>query len=286
MAIFDRSYRRYPGELTPVWSRFLVPARYALQDAFKSRIFLAFFLSGFLWPLVCGVVIYLRYNSEALAVLDISLGDLLQIDAIMFRDFFMNVQAGFAFAVVLILGPALVSPDLRNNALPLYLARPIKKRDYVLGKLAVLALLLSAVTWVPGTLLFVLQASLQGGGWWQENFRALPGMFIGFWVWILVLALLSLAISAFVKWKPLARLVFLGSILVMSGMGESFNQLYDTWKGSFLDLNALRDTVWNQLFGVAETGMPTWSAWLGLAAVCGFSIWLLSKRLEAYEVVK
>ena len=286
MAIFERGYRRYPGQLTPMWSRFLVPARYALQDAFKSRIFLAFYLAGFLWPLVCGVVIYLRYNSEALAVLDLSLAELLQIDAITFRDFFMNVQAGFAFAVVLVLGPALVSPDLRNNALPLYLARPIKKRDYVLGKLAVLALLLSAVTWVPGTLLFVLQAALQGDGWWQENFRALPGMFIGFWVWILVLGLLSLAISAFVKWKPLARLVFLGSILVMSGMGESFNQLYGTWKGSFLDLNALRDTVWDQLFAVPSATMPTWSAWLGLAAVCGFSVWLLSKRLEAYEVVK
>ena len=168
----------------------------------------------------------------------------------------------------------------------MYLARPIRKRDYALGKLAVLALLLSAITWVPGTLLFVLQAALQGDGWWLENFRAVPGMFIGFWVWILVLALLSLAISAFVKWKPLARLVFLGSILVMSGMGESFNQLYGTWKGSFLDLNALRDTIWDSLFGVTSTGMPTWSAWLGLAAVCGFSIWLLSKRLEAYEVVK
>ena len=97
---------------------------------------------------------------------------------------------------------------------------------------------------------------------------------------------LSLAISALVKWKPLARLVFLGSVLVMSGMGESYNQIYGTWKGSFLDLNALRDAAWAQLFGVSGTGMPGWSAWLGLAAVCGLSVWVLSKRLEAYEVVK
>lgn len=286
MAIFDRSYHAYTGRLTPMWSRFLVPARYAMQDAFSSRIFLAFFLSCFLWPLACAVVIYLRYNSEALAVLQIVPADLFQINATMFRDFFMNVQAGAAFLVVLVLGPALVSPDLRNNALPLFLARPFTKRDYVVGKLAVLAVLLSAITWVPGVLLFLLQASLQGEGWWLDNFRALPGMFVGFWVWIVVLGLLSLAISALVKWKLLARIVFLGALILLAGMGESYNQLYRTWRGSFLDLNALRDTVWDQLFGIASEGMPGWSAWLGLAFVTALSIWILNRRLEAYEVIK
>ena len=139
MAIFERSYHAFTGNLTPVWSRFLVPARYGLHDAFSSRLFNIFFLTCFLWPVACAVIIYLRFNTEALAVLQVLPADLLVIDALMFRDFFMNVQAGFAFAVVLILGPALVSPDLRNNALPLYLARPFTKRDYVLGKLAVLA---------------------------------------------------------------------------------------------------------------------------------------------------
>ena len=286
MAIFERSYHAFEGALTPMWSRFLVPARYALIDAFASRIFNTFFLVCFLWPLACAVIIYLRFNSEALAVLQLLPADLFQIDAVMFRDFFMNVQAGFAFAVVLILGPALVSPDLRNNALPLYLARPFSKRDYVLGKLAVLALLLSAITWVPGTLLFLLQASLQGGGWWLDNFRALPGMFFGFWTWIFVLGLLSLAISSVVKWKPLARIVFLGALIVMAGMGESYNQLYGTWKGSFLDLNALRDATWDQLFGITSGGMPGWAAWVGLTALCGLCVWILSKRLEAYEVIR
>ena len=81
-------------------------------------------------------------------------------------------------------------------------------------------------------------------------------------------------------------MVFLGVLIVFAGMGNSYNQLYGTWTGSFLDLNALRDAAWNQLFGVATSGMPAWSAWLALGLLCGLSIWILSKRLEAYEVIR
>ena len=51
-----------------------------------------------------------------------------------------------------------MSPDLRNNGLPLYLSRPFSRTEYVLGKMSVLLILLSAITWVPGLLLFLFQA--------------------------------------------------------------------------------------------------------------------------------
>ena len=286
MTIFDRGSRNFEGELTPVWRRFLVPARYGLQDAFSSRLFLLFFLVCFLWPLACAVLIYLRYNTEALAVLGLSLHDLFAIDAVSFRDYFMIPQSSFAFGIVLLLAPSLVAPDFRNNALPLYLARPLSKLDYVAGKFTVLAVVLSAITWVPGWLLFLLQSYLEGGGWWRTNFRALFGMFVGFWMWILALSLLGLAVSALVKWKPMARILFLGSVGILAGMGQAFNQIYGTWKGSLLDLNALRNAAYDQLFGLTSEGVPGWAAWGGLLAVCLLSVWLLSRRIRAYEVFR
>jgi ABC-2 type transport system permease protein len=57
-------------------------------------------------------------------------------------------QAMPAFFVAVIVGPSLIAADLANGALPLYLGRPVDRRDYVLGKLAVLAILLSPMTWV------------------------------------------------------------------------------------------------------------------------------------------
>jgi hypothetical protein len=59
-------------------------------------------------------------------------------------------------------GPGQVSPDLANNALSLYLARPFSRVEYVLGKMSVLAILMSLMTWMPGLLLFGLQGYLEG----------------------------------------------------------------------------------------------------------------------------
>lgn len=286
MSIFDRSYDNFEGALTPSWSRFLVPARYAMRDAFSSRLFLVFFLCCFLWPVACAVIIYLRYNTEALQIFEISIADLLTIDALSFREYFMDQQSTLAFVVALVLGPALISPDLRNNALPLYLARPLSRLDYVLGKFTVLAAVLSVITWIPGWILFFFQASLAGSEWARQNIRALVGMFFGFWVWIVVLSLLILALSALVKWKPLARILFLGIVVVLSGMGQSFNRIYGTWRGSLLDLDALREAVLDHLFGVAGNGVPGWAAWLGFVVICALCALVLARRLRAYEVVR
>ena len=286
MSISQQSYRNFEGPTTPEWSRSLVLARYALKDAFASRVFTVFFFVCLLWPLACAVLIYLRYNAEALAILELSLADLFSIDAHTFRIAFMDPQSAMSFVVVLVMAPSLISPDLRNNALPLLLARPLTKFDYVVGKLAVLALVLSAITWVPGFLLFFLQSYLEGGGWMFDNFRALFGMFFGFWAWILALSLLGLALSSWVKWKPLARILLLGLIGVTSGMGTSFNLIYRTWFGSLLDIEALRSGVYDHLFGMPEeSAIPSWAAWLGLMLVSAASAWLLSRRVKAYEVV-
>ena len=40
MAVYERTWRRYLGELTPLRWRWLVVTRYALADAFASRLFI------------------------------------------------------------------------------------------------------------------------------------------------------------------------------------------------------------------------------------------------------
>ena len=64
--------------------------------------------------------------------------------------------------MALLVGPPLVSRDLRNNALPLYLCRPFSRTEYVMGKMSVMLILLSAITWVPQLLLFLFQSYLRG----------------------------------------------------------------------------------------------------------------------------
>ena len=49
-----------------------------------------------------------------------------------------------------------------------------------------------------------MQGSLAGDGWFGTNLRIALAMFIGSWVWILTVALMALALSAWVRWRPVA----------------------------------------------------------------------------------
>ena len=72
-----------------------------------------------------------------------------------FRQFF-EIQLFFPMILVLLAGPDLISQDLRFNAIPLYLSRPVRRFEYFLGKLGVIAAFLSAVTIGPVLLAFAV----------------------------------------------------------------------------------------------------------------------------------
>ncbi len=286
MSVYGRNYKGYSGPTTSAWERFLVISRYSLQDVFRSRLFTGFFVLCFVWPLACAVLIYLHYNIEALTILDLSALDLIEIDTTFFLWGVLRPQTAISFVLIMIVGPALISPDLRNNAMPLYLSRPLNKSDYILGKLTVVLLLASAVTWVPGLFLFFLQSYLAGGSWFVDHLQIGIGVFFGSWVWIVVLSIFALAVSAWVKWKPLATMAFVGSIIVLSALGTVFKLLYDTWWGSIIVFDDLASRVFSQLFGVESSSeLPVFVAWFFLAVFAGFSLFLLHRRIRAFEVI-
>jgi ABC-2 type transport system permease protein len=70
--------------------------------------------------------------------------------------YFMGVEQWLSMMLVLIVGPNLISQDLRYNAFPLYFSRPLRRIDYVLGKLGVIVVFLGAVTILPAIIAYVL----------------------------------------------------------------------------------------------------------------------------------
>src|SRR5215813_11732590 len=178
MAVYERSYKPFPGALTPEWSRFLIIPRYAYRDVFKSKLFTAFFSICFIPLLVEAILIYLHHNVNALAIMRVNVRELLPIDGSFFQTF-VNIQCGFALVVAVLVGPPQVSRDLRNNALPLYLCRPFSRAEYVLGKMFVMLILSSAITWIPQLVLFFFQSYLEGASWLVSNLWIGSGIFIG-----------------------------------------------------------------------------------------------------------
>jgi len=305
MAVYEQRYKRYAGPLTPEWSRFLIIPRHAYRGVFKSKLFTAFFVICFVPLLVEAILIYLHHNSNALGIMQLQVRELVPIDASFFQTF-VNLQGGFAFFVALLVGPPLVSRDLRNNALPLYLCRPFSRTEYVLGKMSVLLILLSFITWIPQGLLFLFQSYLEGFGWFRENLWMLMAIFVGSVVWILLLALISQAVSALVKWRVIASGAILGIFFIPSVFAEFINLVFLTHWGHLMSLAALMRNISAGLFGTfTDTGgtirlenfdgsfreiilrePPLWLNWGMLFLVCAICLGLLSKKVKAYEVVK
>ena len=305
MAVYEQSYKRYIGPLTPEWSRFLIIPRHAYRGVFKSKIFTAFFVVCFVPLLVEAILIYLHHNMNALGIMKVDMRELIPIDASFFQTF-VNIQGGFAFFVALLVGPPLVSRDLRNNALPLYLCRPFSRTEYVLGKMSVLLILLSMITWIPQLLLFLFQAYLEGFTWFTQNLWMASAIVIGSVVWILLLALISQAISALVKWRVIASAAILGVFFIPSVFAEFLNFVFMTHWGHLISLAALMKNISAGLFGtfVRATGTirfedfdgnarelivmepPLWMCWGMLFLVCAICLALLSRKVKAYEVVR
>lgn len=309
MAVYEHLYGAYEGELHTSLSRFFVIPRYALREVFKSKLLVTIFILCFIYPLVATILVYLHHNANALALLKINVRELLPIDASFFLTF-VQVQCAFAFILTVLVAPPLVSRDLSNNALPLYLCRPLSRAEYILGKMAVVVFLLSAITWIPGLLIFFFQSSLAGLSWAWANVWMIQAIFSSCMAWIILLSLLSLAVSSFLKWRVVASGALVGLFFVPSAFGEIVNNLFLTRAGHLISLWATTNSIWRGLFGlfVRQTGSvrgkihspiydgqfvdfallepPLWVSWLVVALIGVVCVWLLSRKVRAYEVIK
>ena len=287
MAVYKRSYKSYTGAITAEWSRFWIIPRFAWQGLFKQRLLTILYVICFFYPLGAALVIYFNSNMGFLRQYVPVPDKLIDIGNTFFLAF-ISVQSLLGFILTALIGPGLISPDLVNNALPLYFCRPLSRTGYVVGKMTVIAAMLSLITWIPGLMLFGLQASLADEKWWDANAYLAGSIFISSVLWILVISVLALALSAWVKWKVVAGGLMLVVLFIGSAMGEMVRQIARSDFGRYLDLPYNMSRIWGSLFRVTEdTGSISLEE--SIAVVLAFSlvcIYLLMKKVRAFEVVR
>jgi len=295
MSVYEHAYKPYAGPLTPEWSRFLIIPRHAYRDVFASKLFTGFFALCFVCPLVMAILIYLHHNLTFMAAFNISQIDLQNVFPInsAFFQWFLSVQAVLSGLLTVLIGPPLISRDLANNALPLYLCRPLSRAEYVIGKMSVLMILISAITWLPGELLYLFQSYLEGAGWFANHLWIAGAIFIGSWSSILLLALLSVTISAWVKWRLAASAGLVGLYLISSAVGLMIDGVLQTRWGGIFSWSIVMRTIEDSLFRRPNSaGLPSWmalptpAAWIMFALFLSLCLFLLTRKVRAYEVVR
>ncbi len=171
MPIFDQGYQHWSGRLAGHTWRWLAITRHGLRAAFAGRTIRLVLLLAWILVLLLAAMLtvwgLIERNSELIQAMLPFLGFLdpailagprpyrIPIWTLSY-SIFMSAELWFAMVLVLLVGPNLISQDLRYHALPLYFSRPLRRIDYVLGKLGVIVVVLSSVTIVPAILAYFL----------------------------------------------------------------------------------------------------------------------------------
>ncbi len=169
MPIFDQGYQHWTGTLAGHRWRWLAVARHGVRTLRKSwvvriMVFVAWLpalalvaaltLWGLLEQQLTGVVEFLQriFPPEVVT----SPREYRSAVWTIAYSFFFKAELLWAVFLVLTVGPSLVSRDLRFNALPLYLSRPVRRIDYFLGKLGVIGYFLLATLVAPAVAAYLL----------------------------------------------------------------------------------------------------------------------------------
>ncbi len=286
MALHRRRFEAYSGPLTPVASRPLLLARFALREVFESRPLLVFFVVSLFPFLVAAAMVWVTHNPSARALLHMGAISLPQAGTVFFRT--LAVSGSAAFFMTAWVGPMLIAPDLNGGALPLYLSRPLSRPQYLLGKMGALLALLSAVTWIPGLAVFALESSLAGGSWWWDNLWVARAVFLASWLWIGLLAFVSVTASVWLRWRWAAAGALVGYFMASQAAGAVFQRTLGSSWGRIIDANFLVNVIWKDLFRLSKgpEGLPAWAAWIALLTVIALCLLILNRRLKAREVVR
>jgi ABC-2 type transport system permease protein len=215
MPIFDQGYQHWSGDLSSHAWRWLAITRRGVRTATQGRIVRLAVILAFLPAIVLVFVLciwgLIERQSAAIdsikPFLTAFLGRPILAGPREYRvemwtlcfHYFLSWELWFSMVLVLLIGPNLISQDLRYNALPLYFSRPLRRIDYFVGKLGVIVALLTAVIIMPCVvayamgLLFSLDVTIVRDTWRILLASITYGLVIALSAGMLMLALSSLS---------------------------------------------------------------------------------------------
>lgn len=153
---------------------------------------------------------------------------------------FLFLELGASMLLVLMVGPDLISQDLRSNAMPLYLSRPLRRVDYFAGKLGVIGFFLGAVTIVPAVLAYAVGVAFSmDASVVRDTWRVLAGSVAYGALVALVSGLLMLALSSLSRNSRVVAMMWVG-VWIMSDMVAGALRESETARGLPADEAARR----------------------------------------------
>ncbi len=209
-----------------------------------------------------------------------------------YRNFFWY-QSYIILVILALGGSMLVGNDIRHGSLAFYLAKPIRRWHYLLGKCLAAAVFINMLTTLPALLLFIEFGFLDGWDYVRESAHLCFGILGYGAVLTVTYSLLVVAISSWMRttvpiimtWTAL----FLFPKLIAGMLVDQLHfatrlRLMDLWDDAYLVGNWLLDVPADR---VRPWPQPeVWEAAVVLLLVWAVCVVALVRRLRAVEIVK
>jgi ABC-type transport system involved in multi-copper enzyme maturation permease subunit len=278
MPIHDQGYRRYGGRKEPVGRTWTVIARSGILNMVRRRLFLGLLLLAWLPFVVYAVRLYIAANFPQ--------ASMLAATPQTFRDFF-EWQKVFVFFVTIYVGAGLIANDRRANALQIYLSKPLTRTEYIVGKLAVLLLFLLGVTWLPATLLLLLQVLFAGSlTFVRNNLFLIPAITLYAIVQVFSAAFAMLALSSMSRSSRFVGVMYAGLIFFTAAMYAAIRATTGSSAFAWLSPSDCLEMIANAIFRMPSGyGVPVWVAFASILGLIVGSIVILERRVRGVEIV-
>jgi ABC-type transport system involved in multi-copper enzyme maturation permease subunit len=203
-----------------------------------------------------------------------------------FREF-LDQQQFFVFLITVYVGSGLIANDRRANALQLYLAKPLTRAEYVMGKLAILMSFLLLVTWVPGILLLIVQALFAGSfSFVRNNLFLFPAITLFAFLQVVMVSAAMLALSSLSNSSRYVGILYAALVFFSQAL---FNVLRFVTGGStvaWISFDANLDQIGNAIFRLPPRYETPWVvSLLMVVALIVVSGLVLEKRVRGVEIV-
>ncbi len=244
MPIFDQGYQHWQGKLSGHAWRWLTITRQGVRTQAKNRV--ARLVILFAWIPALLLVAFLaawglleqKSNLSVLQSIPL-LPEAVKADPTHYRaaiwtvayHTFFEVELFFCMILVLLVGPGLISKDLRFNAMPLYFSKPLRRFDYFAGKLGVIAVYVGAVAISPALIAYVLGIAFSLDlSVIKDTLRILAASLAYGLVIVLSVGTLMLALSSLSRKSLYVGAMWLGLWLISSAVSTALTQaLWSDW---------------------------------------------------------
>ena len=290
MTIKERGYTHWDGELQDGRFPWWPITRIGIKLTFKRKFFKLFFTLSMLPAFGFLVWIYITERIEDFQFLmQGNEPDIFVIDPKFFMTYFTNELVLFMVVMILVFsGAGLIADDLKHNALQLYFARPLKKRDYLTGKAAVIFFFLLIVTLVPG-IVFILFKMIFAGNF--QFFASYPWLILSVIAYSLLIttffALYTLLLSSIGKNRRYVAILIFGVYIFSDIFSAIFKEIFHSQYFYLLSIKSNLQQVGAVLFDQKTPwNIPWYYSLMVIAAICLFSAYMLKRKVRGVEIIK